>query len=94
MAALARPPLLDVYKKLSIVFKSTDSVVYEDLEGNVKSVPVGDLGEVALTAVSNQFYLFDLFHFLHLPRSGAFVCHLQQDFNLIILVYVVDAFPF
>jgi hypothetical protein len=68
-----RPPL-DVYKKLSIIFKSTDNVVYETIfapqtnlnsatsteavtspsssapQTEIKCVPVGELGEVALTA--------------------------------------------
>jgi len=41
-AVAARPPLLDVYKKLLLVFKPSDSVVYEDSEGNMKSLPLGD----------------------------------------------------
>ncbi len=42
IATAARPPLLDVYKKLLLVFKPSDSVVYEDSEGNIKSVPLED----------------------------------------------------
>jgi len=64
VGGLVRPPL-DVYKKLSIIFKSTDTVVYETISGvdpatkidpasaplaEIKSVPVSKLGEVALTA--------------------------------------------
>jgi len=70
VGGLVRPPL-DVYKKLSIIFKSTDTVVYETISGvdpatkidpasaplaEIKSVPVSELGEVALTAVGILLY--------------------------------------
>ena len=40
---------INVYKKVTIVRRSSDTVTYEDNDGNIKTVK--DLGEVASTAV-------------------------------------------
>jgi hypothetical protein len=39
---------INVYKKVTIVRRSSDTVTYEDSEGNIKTVK--DLGEVASAA--------------------------------------------
>jgi hypothetical protein len=41
---------LNVYKKVAIIRRSTDSLTYEDVDGNLKTVT--DLGEAASSAVS------------------------------------------
>jgi hypothetical protein len=40
---------INVYKKVAIVLRSSDTVTYEDSDGNIKIVK--DLGEVASAAV-------------------------------------------
>lgn len=74
IATAARPPLLDVYKKLLIVFKPSDSVVYEDSEGNIKSVPLGDakLLDTVRLSYHNAFicFVFDfIFSILIFPSN-------------------------
>lgn len=59
---------INVYKKVAIVRRSSDTVTYEDSDGNIKTVK--DLGEVASAAVSRArlrltMYMHLLFwHFL------------------------------
>ena len=50
-AGLKRAPL-DVYKKVTIIRKQGDTVVYEDSQGRVQCIT--DLGDAALAAV--RFY--------------------------------------
>jgi len=66
---------LDVYKKITIVRKSTDSVVYETSDGKLKRF--SDLGEAALAAVSvhNEFCFFHFFTYV-----GLQIMHMRQHF--------------
>lgn len=43
---------INVYKKVAIVLRSSDTVTYEDSDGNIKIVK--DLGEVASAAVRRK----------------------------------------
>jgi hypothetical protein len=45
---------INVYKKVAIVLRSSDTVTYEDSDGNIKIVK--DLGEVASAAVRRAHY--------------------------------------
>ena len=42
---------LNVYKKVAVIRRATDSLAYEDADGNVKTLT--DLGQAASTAVSS-----------------------------------------
>lgn len=44
---------LNVYKKVAIIRRPTDSLTYEDSDGNLKTVT--DLGDAASSAVSIQY---------------------------------------
>ena len=52
-AGLQRAPL-DVYKKITVIRKPEDTVVYEDSHGKLQRIT--DLGDSALTAVSCNSY--------------------------------------
>lgn len=43
---------LNVYKRVALVRRETDSLAYEDADGSVKTVT--DLGQAASTAVSTS----------------------------------------
>ena len=45
-------PSLNVYKKMAIIRNPTDSLNYEDSDGNIKSVSAEQLGDAISTAVS------------------------------------------
>lgn len=47
----AAAPLLNVYKKLPVIRVPSDSLTFEDAEGNQKSVSVQELGDAIATAV-------------------------------------------
>lgn len=49
----AAAPLLNVYKKVPVIRIPSDSLTYEDAEGNQKSVSVQELGDAIATAVSS-----------------------------------------
>jgi hypothetical protein len=44
-------PSLNVYKKVAVIRLPSDSLTYEDAEGNAKSVSVQELGDAISTAV-------------------------------------------
>jgi len=44
-------PSLNVYKKVAVIRHPSDSLTYEDAEGNLKSVSVQQLGDAIATAV-------------------------------------------
>jgi hypothetical protein len=44
-------PSLNVYKKVSVIRKSNDTLTYEDVEGTVKSLSIKELGDAIATAV-------------------------------------------
>jgi hypothetical protein len=44
-------PSLNLYKKIAVIRKPNDSLTYEDVEGNVKTVSVEQLGDAIATAV-------------------------------------------
>lgn len=48
----AAPPSLNVYKKVAVIRKPSDSLTYFDPEGNVKSVSAEQLGDAISHAVS------------------------------------------
>ena len=48
----AAAPSLNVYKKVSVIRLSSDSLTYENSEGNQKSVSIQELGESISSAVS------------------------------------------
>lgn len=45
-------PLLNVYKKVAVIRIPSDSLTYEDAEGNQKSVSIQELGDAISSAVS------------------------------------------
>ena len=45
------PPALNVYKKVAVIRKPSDSLTYEDAEGNIKSVSAQELGDAIAHAV-------------------------------------------
>jgi hypothetical protein len=48
----AAAPSLNVYKKVSVIRLPSDSLTYEDGEGNQKSVSIQELGDAISSAVS------------------------------------------
>ena len=46
------PPALNVYKKVAVIRQPSDSLTYEDAEGNIKSVSAEELGDAIAHAVS------------------------------------------
>jgi hypothetical protein len=44
-------PTLNLYKKIAVIRKPSDSLTYEDVEGNLKTVSVEQLGDAISTAV-------------------------------------------
>jgi hypothetical protein len=56
----AAAPSLNVYKKVAVIRFPSDSLTYEDGEGNQKSVSIQELGDAISTAVSVAFVLIDL----------------------------------
>jgi hypothetical protein len=62
----AAAPLLNVYKKVPVIRVPSDSLTYEDAEGNQKSVSVQELGDAISTAVR-----FWIIFFVLLPSSYA-----------------------
>ena len=48
----AAAPSLNVYKKVAVIRLPSDSLTYEDSEGNQKSVSIQELGDAISTAVS------------------------------------------
>ena len=52
---VARPPL-DVNKKVAIIRKPTDGIVYEDVDGKLQRI--SDLGKAATTSVGDGPLLF------------------------------------
>jgi hypothetical protein len=48
----AAAPLLNVYKKVPVIRLPSDSLTYEDADGNQKSVSIQELGDAIATAVS------------------------------------------
>jgi hypothetical protein len=59
----AAAPLLNVYKKVPVIRIPSDSLTYEDAEGNQKSVSVQELGDAIATAVRFLDYRY-LVHIL------------------------------
>ena len=53
MVATAAPSL-NVYKKVAVIRLPSDSLTYEDAEGNQKSVSIEDLGDAISSAVSDK----------------------------------------
>lgn len=45
-------PSLNVYKKISVIRRSDDTLKYEDAEGTLKTVSIQELGDAISTAVS------------------------------------------
>ena len=50
----AAAPSLNVYKKVAVIRLPSDSLTYEDSEGNQKSVSIQELGDAISTAVSSR----------------------------------------
>jgi hypothetical protein len=50
--ATTAAPSLNVYKKVAFVRRPSDTVSFEDAEGNTKSLSIQDLGDAMATAVS------------------------------------------
>jgi hypothetical protein len=48
----AAAPSLNVYKKVAVIRLPSDSLTYEDAEGNQKSVSIQELGDAISSAVS------------------------------------------
>lgn len=76
-AGLQRAPL-DVYKKITVIREKTDSVTFEDSQGQLQHIK--DLGEEALSAVSTFLarYLL-MFHETNLTFSN--LSHRRHLFN-------------
>ena len=48
------PPSLNVYRKVAVIRKPSDSLAYEDSEGNIKSVSAEELGDAISHAVRSS----------------------------------------
>ena len=60
------PPALNVYKKVAVIRKPSDSLTYEDAEGNIKSVSAEELGDAIAHAVRVAFFrIIVLLSFYH-----------------------------
>jgi hypothetical protein len=49
----AAAPSLNVYKKAAVIRLPSDSLTYEDADGNQKSVSIQELGDAISSAVSS-----------------------------------------
>lgn len=65
---------LNVYKKVAVIRRSTDSLAYEDGDGQVKTLT--DLGQAASTAVRILLALYGIFiiYFSFSPIAYPFFC--------------------
>jgi len=52
--AVAAAPPLNVYKKVAVIRRPSDSLTYEDGEGNPKTVSIEELGDAIATAVRTR----------------------------------------
>lgn len=52
------PPALNVYKKVAVIRKPSDSLTYEDAEGNIKSVSAQELGDAIAHAVRGEYFFW------------------------------------
>lgn len=52
--AVAAAPPLNVYKKVAVIRRPSDSLTYEDGEGNPKTVSIQELGDAIATAVRSS----------------------------------------
>lgn len=52
--AAVAPPSLNVYKKVAVIRKPSDSLTYLDAEGSIKSVSAEQLGDAISHAVSKS----------------------------------------
>jgi len=50
--SVAAAPPLNVYKRVAVIRRPSDSLTYEDSEGNPKTVSIQELGDAIATAVS------------------------------------------
>jgi hypothetical protein len=65
-------PSLNVYKKVAVIRLPSDSLTYEDAEGNAKSVSVQELGDAISTAVRRRGVQTTRLH-VALPSTKAIV---------------------
>jgi len=52
--APSQPPSLNVYQKIAVIRRSSDTLNYEDADGNVKTVSVDELGDAISRAVRSM----------------------------------------
>lgn len=72
----AAAPSLNVYKKVAVIRLPSDSLTYEDNEGNQKSVSIQELGDAISSAVSRSLKFI---RYLRLRRSKNFLRSLLSD---------------
>lgn len=77
--ATAAAPSLNVYKKVAVIRHPSDSLTYDDAEGNQKSVSIDELGDAISSAVS-----FSLPPFLWLIRCMHAQCGRQRFLSIIL----------
>ncbi len=51
-AAMIAPCALNVYKKIPIIRRPTDTVSFEDTDGSIKNISISDLGDAVISTVS------------------------------------------
>ena len=58
----AAAPSLNVYKKIPVIRRPSDTLNYEDAEGNQKFVSIQELGDAIASAVSVFVYMYTVWY--------------------------------